>query len=88
MAGSKEGALKARQTNIERYGADFYKKIARRSWSDPKRSRAVGFALNKDLASEVGRKGGKKTKNEYKPKEPEWTTAEDMAALAADIDSM
>ncbi len=69
MPGTTEGARKAAQTNKQRHGADFYKKIGSRSWKDPKRSRKTGFALNLDLAREAGRKGGLKTKDEYKTKE-------------------
>lgn len=69
MAGNKEGGKKAAATNRAKYGADFYAKIGEQSWKDPKRSRATGFALNKQLAVEAGRKGGKKTKDDYKTKE-------------------
>lgn len=66
MAGTKEGGRKASQTNKKKYGKDFYSRIAARSWSDPNRSRETGFALDPARAAEAGRKGGKKTKKEYK----------------------
>lgn len=66
MAGNKAGALKARDTNIQNHGSDFYKKIGSKSWTNPERSRKTGFALDPALAVEAGRRGGKKTKNEYK----------------------
>lgn len=81
MSGNKEGALKARDTNIKKHGPDFYKKIGSESWKNPDRSRKTGFALNPSLAKEAGRKGGKKTKSEYKTKEEEWTTPEEIRQL-------
>lgn len=80
MAGNREGALKAAQTNKQNHGADFYKKIGSKSWTNPERSRKTGFALDPKLAVEAGRKGGKKTKSEYKSKE-EWTTAEELRQI-------
>lgn len=80
MAGNKEGALKAAETNKQKYGPDFYKQIGSKSWKNPTRSRKTGFALNPDLAKEAGRKGGKKTKSEYKTKE-EFVTAEEIHEL-------
>lgn len=88
MAGNKEGAQKARDTNLKKYGPDFYSTIGSKSWTDPDRSRKTGFALNPKLAVEAGRKGGKKTKSEYKTKKTqEWTTAEDIHKLVEEIDS-
>lgn len=91
MAGNREGALKAAQTNIQNHGKDFYKKIGSKSWTNPERSHRTGFALDPKLAVEAGRKGGKKTKSEYRtPKEKkeflneEWTTAEEIHQLVED----
>ena len=81
MAGNREGALKARDTNRKKYGKDFYKKIGGKSWKNPERSHKTGFALNPDLAVEAGRKGGKKTKSEYKTQEEQWTTADELKAI-------
>lgn len=82
MAGNREGALKARDTNIQNHGADFYKKIGSKSWTNPERSRKTGFALDPQLAVEAGRKGGKKTKSDYKTqKEEKWTTPEEIRQL-------
>jgi general stress protein YciG len=69
MAGNKEGAKKAAETNKRKHGADFYKIIGAKSWDNPDRSRKTGFALNPELAVEAGRKGGKKTKSDYKTQE-------------------
>lgn len=81
MAGNREGALKARETNKKKYGSDFYKNIGSKSWKNPERSRKTGFALNSELAKEAGRKGGKKTKSEYKTQEDQWTTAEELKQI-------
>lgn len=94
MAGTKAGAAKAKQTNLKKYGPDFHAKVGAKSWSNPNRSRKVGFALvDPKTRSELGRKGGSKTKEQYAttPKpldDSEWTTAEDVQALAEDIDSL
>lgn len=55
MAGTKAGALKAKQKMIDRYGADFYSRIGKLGGMAmvPK-----GFALSPQLAVEAGRKGG------------------------------
>jgi hypothetical protein len=69
MAGNKEGALKGAKTNKEKYGADFYKNIGSRSWTNPERSRKTGFALmSKEEHVEYSKKGGKKTKEDYQKK--------------------
>ncbi len=55
MAGTAEGGIKASIVNKEKYGADFYRNIGAKGGSAqvPK-----GFASNRKLASEAGRKGG------------------------------
>lgn len=69
MAGTKEGAIKARETNVQRHGRDFYKKIGSRSWQGKERSKITGFALmSAEKRAELGRKGGLKTKDDYKTK--------------------
>lgn len=79
MSGTKAGSLKAKQTNLKK-DPNFYKKIGSQSWKNPERSHKTGFALlPKEERAELGRKGGKKTKSEYKE---EWTTAEEIAAIA------
>lgn len=66
MAGNKEGALKARAKNLAN-DPDFYKKIGAKSWDNPDRSRETGFALmSEERRKELGAKGGRKTKKEYK----------------------
>lgn len=56
MAGTKEGGLKCRNTNFERYGSDYYKNIGRKGGSVCGTKK--GFAANPQLAKEAGRKGG------------------------------
>ena len=59
MAGNREGGAKAALTMKNKYGTDFFKSIGSKGGSAkvPK-----GFAVNLDLASEAGRKGGLKSK--------------------------
>lgn len=69
MSGNREGALKGALTNKQKHGEDFYKKIGSKSWTNPNRSRKTGFALlPKEKHLEVSKKGGQKTKEEYKTK--------------------
>lgn len=55
MARAKAGYAKARATILERYGEDFYKKIGRKGGQN---GHTGGFAANRELAREAGRKGG------------------------------
>ncbi len=59
MAGTKEGGRKAAAKNKELYGEDFYSRIGEKGG---KISRNGGFAVNKELAREAGRKGGLKSR--------------------------
>ena len=66
MAGTKAGGLKAKITNLERHGEDFYRNIGRRGG---KAGRTGGFYANRDLARIAGAKGGKISKRgKAKPK--------------------
>jgi uncharacterized protein len=56
MAGTKMGGQKAAATNKQRYGLSFYESIGRKGGQI---SRGGGFATNRELAVEAGRKGGK-----------------------------
>lgn len=89
MAGTKEGAAKAAQTNKEKYGEDFYRIIGGQSWKNPDRSRETGFALlPKEEVVRLGREGGKKNKGKkYAKKEVEYTTAEEIRALLSEEDN-
>ena len=55
MVGTKAGGIKAAKTNLERHGADFYKRIGRKGGQN---GHTGGFAANRALASSAGRKGG------------------------------
>ena len=55
MSGTKEGALKAKQTIMKKHGSDFFKTIGSKGG---KACVPKGFATNKELAREAGRKGG------------------------------
>lgn len=55
MAGTKAGGLAARDTNYERQGGDFYRKIGAKGGS---KGRTGGFYANRDLASHYGKLGG------------------------------
>lgn len=59
MAGTKTGGLKAAQTNKERYGTDFYRKIGA---DGGKKSRGGGFAQDPEMAALAGRLGGLKSR--------------------------
>lgn len=55
MSGTKAGALKARDTNYNKYGKDFFKNIGRIGGQN---GHTGGFAANPELAKEAGRIGG------------------------------
>lgn len=59
MSGTKEGAIKARNTNLTKHGKDFYKHIGSKGgkWCGAK-----GFALDLERAKRAGRLGGKISK--------------------------
>ncbi len=55
MAGTVKGGRKAAQTNMKRYGKDFYARIGA---IGGKKGRTGGFAANRELARRAGRLGG------------------------------
>lgn len=55
MAGTKAGGIKCANTNKERHGKDFYKRIGALGG---KAGHTGGFASNRELASIAGKKGG------------------------------
>ena len=59
MPGTKPGGRKAADTNKRLYGQDFYIKIGA---IGGKKSIGGGFAANRELAREAGRKGGQKSR--------------------------
>lgn len=56
MAGTREGALKARQVMIDKHGADYYAIIGA---VGGRNGNTGGFYNNPELAREAGKKGGK-----------------------------
>lgn len=65
MSGTKVGGLKAAKTNLERHGADFYKRMGQKGGQN---GHTGGFAANKvgkdgltgrERARVAGRKGGR-----------------------------
>lgn len=56
MAGTRIGGQKARKTNLERHGEDFYKRIGA---IGGRNGHTGGFAANPELARIAGAKGGK-----------------------------
>lgn len=56
MAGTKAGGRKAAKTNLEKHGADFYKRIGHKGG---KNGHTGGFAANPALARVAGAKGGR-----------------------------
>lgn len=59
MSGTRDGGLKARDTNLKKQGKDFYRRIGR---IGGKNGHTGGFASNPKLAVEAGRKGGRNSK--------------------------
>lgn len=55
MAGTKEGGIKARNTNYKKWGDDFYKNIGRKGGQN---GHTGGFASDPELARRAGRLGG------------------------------
>lgn len=55
MAGTKEGGIKTRNTNYEKHGKDFYKRIGA---IGGRNGHSGGFAANRELASRAGKIGG------------------------------
>lgn len=56
MSGTKAGAARAAATNRARHGADFYVRIGRKGGQN---GHTGGFAANRELAREAGRRGGR-----------------------------
>lgn len=81
MAGTKAGAAKARETNKEKYGDNYYAEIAKGSWKNPERSRLTGFALlETEEHKALSQKGGLKKKTDYKTTESPETNQERTGA--------
>ena len=67
MAGTKEGAAKAKKTIEERHGQDFFARIGGGKVTGTKK----GFAANPKRASEAGKKGGARSRRGVKAKAKE-----------------
>ena len=84
MAGTKAGGMKARQTNLERYGEDFYKKVGSKGGQA---GHTGGFAANPELARIAGAKGGAASRRgpagTKKEKEYIWRPGDPMFKEAA-----
>lgn len=63
MSGTVEGGKKAAATNKKLYGPSFYARIGQMGG---KLGRTGGFYADRKLASEMGRKGGSVTGQNYK----------------------
>lgn len=59
MAGTQAGGKKAAQSNIARYGKDFYSIIGKKGGRN---GHTGGFAANRELARIAGQKGGRISK--------------------------
>lgn len=63
MAGNTTGGKKAAETIKQKYGPDYYKVIAAKSWDNPDRNRKTGFAAQPlKRRQELARMGGQKSK--------------------------
>ena len=83
MPGTTSGGKKAKETNYERHGHDFYKHIGRLGGL---KSRGGGFAANPELARVAGRRGGLSkpfTKKEMELYNRELRQAKEMGRYAA-----
>jgi general stress protein YciG len=62
MAGTKEGGQLTRETNLAKYGKDYYQKLGAKGGST-KTSRPKGFAaMSKEKVSAAGKLGGQRSK--------------------------
>lgn len=61
MSGSREGGIRAAETNKKKYGKDFYANIGRKGGrkSHPE---TRYFAMHPEIAKTAGAKGGKRSK--------------------------
>jgi len=59
MAGTKAGGIKAKETNKQKYGDDFYQKIGA---IGGKLGTTGGFYADRELARTAGAKGGKRSR--------------------------
>lgn len=62
MAGTKAGGIKARETNLERYGEDYYQNIGYKGGSAEHLYPRGFAAMPQWKRQQAGAKGGKKSK--------------------------
>ena len=63
MSGTIAGGRKTHDTNIEKYGIDFYKRIGAMGGKLGSAEGVIkGFAANRELASRAGKIGGMKSR--------------------------
>ena len=65
MSGTREGGLKAKATNYQKHGKDFFKNIGRKGGLQH-RPTTRPFATNPDLAKRAGHLGGIKRWAKYR----------------------
>jgi len=63
VSGTRIGGLRTKETNIAKYGEDYYKNIGRLGG---KASTTGGFAANRELARIAGAKGGRISRRKKK----------------------
>ena len=76
MSGTVRGGIRAAATNKQLYGKEFYTQIGRKGGLNGNHS-AKGFAANRELAREAGRKGGAASGRGLAKKKPEASKPED-----------
>lgn len=59
MSGTKAGGRKARETNLKKYGKDFYRILGSKGGQN---GHTGGFAANPELARRAGSIGGRKSR--------------------------
>lgn len=64
MAGTKDGGMKAANTNKTKYGKDFYARIGQMGG---KMGHTGGFYANRDLARKAGAIGGRVSRRRKSP---------------------
>ena len=68
MAGTKDGGMRAAQTNKAKHGSDFYARIGAKGG---RKGRTGGFFANRELARLAGAKGGRISRRKSKKTEVE-----------------
>jgi general stress protein YciG len=66
MGGTVEGGKRAAENIKKKFGSDFFIKLGKKSWQDPKRKMTGGFFADRELAKSAGSKGGKISRGKKK----------------------